>query len=238
MTKAKFVELNPVRNLTTPGTKIDSIGANEGELDPEELADRLEEIQATMASARAAVRGSRNQLGLTRDTIEAGNRAQTFSEREFARLGISVKREPILKPLLSGWVRDTIGRIDDMEDDQLAKIESIMVEGYAERWETLADRIEEEIADVTRSRAEFLARDSVLTLNGKITAERQTAAGIESYIFTTAGDERVRESHAELDGQEFRWDDPPEVGHPGEDYNCRCTAFPVVPFLDDEETDE
>ncbi|PZX44501.1 SPP1 gp7 family putative phage head morphogenesis protein [Roseinatronobacter thiooxidans] len=46
------------------------------------------------------------------------------------------------------------------------------------------------------------------------------------YIWRTCRDGKVRSSHVEREGQVFSWDDPPEGGHPGEDYNCRCTAGP------------
>lgn len=44
------------------------------------------------------------------------------------------------------------------------------------------------------------------------------------YIWHTQGDGKVRDSHAENDGKTFSWDSPPDTGHPGEDYNCRCWA--------------
>lgn len=44
------------------------------------------------------------------------------------------------------------------------------------------------------------------------------------YIWRTEGDDLVREEHAQRDGEIFAWDEPPSGGHPGEDYNCRCTA--------------
>lgn len=31
-------------------------------------------------------------------------------------------------------------------------------------------------------------------------------------------------AHAERDGKIFRWDDPPEGGHPSQDFGCRCYA--------------
>jgi uncharacterized protein with gpF-like domain len=48
------------------------------------------------------------------------------------------------------------------------------------------------------------------------------------------GDADVRESHAEVDGEVFNWNNPPtlsdgETTHPGEIYNCRCYAEPVLP---------
>ncbi len=46
------------------------------------------------------------------------------------------------------------------------------------------------------------------------------------YIWRTRGDNKVRPFHAANNGRIFAWDDPPATGHPGEDYNCRCTAEP------------
>jgi hypothetical protein len=39
----------------------------------------------------------------------------------------------------------------------------------------------------------------------------------------------VRDRHAANDDKLFRWDTPPEGGHPGQAYNCRCYAEPVAP---------
>jgi SPP1 gp7 family putative phage head morphogenesis protein len=59
---------------------------------------------------------------------------------------------------------------------------------------------------------------------------------VTEFVWTTAGDERTRESHRAIDGQTFSWDDPPVVDNeeaiPGEPPNCRCVAFPVLPELD------
>ncbi len=51
------------------------------------------------------------------------------------------------------------------------------------------------------------------------------------YIWRTRNDGKVRSSHAGREGQVFSWDDPPVGGHPGEDYNCRCTAEPYYPDI-------
>lgn len=44
------------------------------------------------------------------------------------------------------------------------------------------------------------------------------------YIWRTAGDDKVRDAHAALDGTVRNWDDSPT---PGEKYNCRCWAEPL-----------
>ncbi len=48
------------------------------------------------------------------------------------------------------------------------------------------------------------------------------------YVWRTRGDGKVRATHAANNGRIFSWDNPPPTGHPGEDYNCRCTAEPYV----------
>ncbi len=53
------------------------------------------------------------------------------------------------------------------------------------------------------------------------------------YIWRTSGDSKVRASHAANNGKVFVWGNPPETGHPGEDYNCRCTAEPYAPDVDE-----
>ena len=49
------------------------------------------------------------------------------------------------------------------------------------------------------------------------------------YIWRTRSDGKVRAAHAANNGRIFSWDTPPPMGHPGEDFNCRCTAEPYVP---------
>jgi peptidoglycan hydrolase-like protein with peptidoglycan-binding domain len=45
------------------------------------------------------------------------------------------------------------------------------------------------------------------------------------YIWRSVGDDKVRSSHAALSGTVREWADSPD---PGEDFNCRCWAEPVV----------
>jgi SPP1 gp7 family putative phage head morphogenesis protein len=86
--------------------------------------------------------------------------------------------------------------------------------------------------DVSLSRADLIARDQTLKLNGQINEIRQRNAGIDRYEWSTSRDERVREEHEALEGRVFSWSDPPEPGHPGEDFQCRCVAIPVLDELD------
>lgn len=87
--------------------------------------------------------------------------------------------------------------------------------------------------EVTESRATMIARTEIAKANSSLTQARAQYVGATHYIWRTAGDGDVRESHAEMDGKIFRFDQPPAVegegNHgPGEIYNCRCFAEPII----------
>lgn len=93
---------------------------------------------------------------------------------------------------------------------------------------TLAGKLTESFG-FSRKRAKLIARDQTAKFNSDLTKLRQEQAGIDSYEWSTSGDERVRPTHRENDGKIFRWDTPPErTGHPGHDIQCRCVALAVV----------
>jgi len=94
---------------------------------------------------------------------------------------------------------------------------------------------------ISKSRADFIARDQIGKLNGQITQMRMESIGLTMYVWETAGDERVRSTHRPMDGALCRWDDSTVLStdegktwqarpmgavqlHPGMDYQCRCTA--------------
>ena len=63
---------------------------------------------------------------------------------------------------------------------------------------------------------------------GRINAERSRALGIDRYVWRSRDDALVRHLHAERNEKIFFWDEPPEGGHPGQAYNCRCVAVPFI----------
>jgi SPP1 gp7 family putative phage head morphogenesis protein len=109
--------------------------------------------------------------------------------------------------------------------------------GSDTRVETITRRIREQTG-ATESRAVLIARTETTSLNANLTQARHEAAGITEFVWSTSRDERVRESHRELDGKRFAYDALPEIEGegrhlPGAFPRCRCVAVPVVPGLDD-----
>ena len=107
------------------------------------------------------------------------------------------------------------------------------------RYEQTAKMIQESYG-VTAKKAKFLARQETALLMTKMKETRYTDAGVHQYKWrcvTGTDAHPVRPSHKVLDGQVFRWDDPPVTtapdeparrNNPGQDYNCRCAAIPIV----------
>lgn len=86
-----------------------------------------------------------------------------------------------------------------------------------------------DLGKTTEKRAMFIARDQSSKLNAALTQARHEDVGIKKYMWSASLDERVRESHAEKDGQIFEYSNPPaDTGHPGHDFNCRCVQIPVL----------
>jgi uncharacterized protein with gpF-like domain len=113
------------------------------------------------------------------------------------------------------------------------------------RWETMVEQIQRD-GNITENRAKLIARDQTAKMNSSFNQERQQSVGIERYRWMTAEDERVRgdpsgkypdadPSHYDYERMDngmgpgvFRWDSPPEDGHPGQGINCRCVAQPII----------
>lgn len=93
----------------------------------------------------------------------------------------------------------------------------------------------ERTGDVTRSRADLIARTETTRAATSMVEARARHVGSEGYIWRTVGDVDVREIHKKLEGKFVRWDSPPVAGengeraHAGAIYNCRCWPEPVIP---------
>lgn len=125
---------------------------------------------------------------------------------------------------IKGWAEESIKRLRK-------RVWNNAMNGY--RSTDLIAEIKHDY-NVSENKAKFLARQETSLLMSKFREERYKSAGVEKYRWSTSDDVRVRTMHAKLNGQIFTWDNPPivdELGHrahPGEDFNCRCVAIPII----------
>lgn len=88
--------------------------------------------------------------------------------------------------------------------------------------------------DVTASRAMLIARTETSRAASTLTEARAKHVGSVEYIWRTSNDSDVRDSHRDVNGKVFRWDNPPSFPdghsyHPGCFPNCRCWPEPIIP---------
>jgi SPP1 gp7 family putative phage head morphogenesis protein len=139
--------------------------------------------------------------------------------------------------------------VQSLREEQVKLIKSIPLDA-AKRVQELAfeaaiaseDRREQiakmlqESEHVTENRAKLIARTETTRAHSIIQQARAEFIGSENYIWTTQRDRKVRKDHQELQGQVFKWSEPPIAdkkynrrAHPGQIYNCRCIAIPILP---------
>ena len=88
-------------------------------------------------------------------------------------------------------------------------------------------------------------------LNGQISQAQSQELGLELYVWSTSMDDRVRESHALMEGLLCRYDDATVCSYdngktwvdrpsgavqlnPGQDIQCRCVGLAFYPELEAE----
>lgn len=160
--------------------------------------------------------------------------------RPLATLGI-IRGQAEIEAAFTAAVDTNVGLITSIAPQYYDRLKQILLDHIetAQRWETLADKLREGIAQVNNLvdyRVNLIARDQTAKMAASFNEARSASVGITQYTWQTAGDERVRESHAANDGQLFSFGEPPEeTGNPGDDVNCRCVAIPYVEEAEEQE---
>ena len=165
------------------------------------------------------------------------NRVKTFNRRQqeaiFRSIFGSTPKEisradyEKIRQIWVNWNIELIHSIDrrTLENIRYALSENII---HAVDRKILVEELTESImrmAEVNEKRAALIACDQVGKLNSQLAQLEQMNQGVNSYIWVTMKDNRVRPAHREREGKRFYWDNPPSGGHPGWAIRCRCTSL-------------
>ena len=209
------------------------------EITRDDANDRLrEELARIEAEGIALIITLNVQIGEWISSVERWHsarfrgavRSQTGFDPEFLLRRLSANDE------IRAFQEWASGLIRDINADQRRRIEASVFQGFANQTPRRdISREIQAILSIGRRRAAFIARDQANKISGKFDELRHREAGIESYRWRTARDERVRDTHRRNQGRIFRWDAPPsETGHPRTEPNCRCTAEAVIEIDQDQ----
>lgn len=201
---------------------------------------------------------SRIRTGMTR-SVKAGDRVLRLLAAEVSEVnkkaffrqltGVNVwKSEPWIAPLVDSWVKTNSRLISSIPEQYLDKVaqrtHDMVRSGTSVR--DYAKELEKQYG-LSKNRANLIARTEIGKLNGQLSKARSEKVGIDEYEWSSSADERVRKSHAVLNGKICKYSDPTVyrerdepgvwkmrssigayVGIPGEDYQCRCDAIADV----------
>ena len=134
----------------------------------------------------------------------------------------------VIKQFKDEYLKTTSLPINNMEQRAIERLRKkllplVMEEGYTQ--DDLSQVIQNEFG-MTKRHADFLARQETKLIKSKMIKDRAVNTGHTRYIWQTAGDQRVRDTHRALNGKIFDFNNPPIIdelgnrGNPGEDYNC------------------
>ena len=145
-----------------------------------------------------------------------------------------------LTDFLDAQVSKNVSLIKSIPQEYFKSIETVVMNGVANglRFEEIAKQIGgiKGISSVNgklQNRIKLIARNETSNINSSINKRRQELLEIKEFKWVTANDgDRVRPSHAKINGNIYNWDDLPIVDgvktFPGQPINCRCIAIPVI----------
>ena len=166
------------------------------------------------------------------------NRGNTQNQQEVSKnlknqtgidLSAYLGNSPRIAEKVNAMTTANIQLIKSIRSQYLDKVQNAVTQAMVNG--TLNKDLVQQIKDIgktTEKRAIFIARDQSSKLNAALTQARHEDVGIKKYMWSTSLDERVRDSHADKEGQIFEYANPPaDTGNPGHGVNCRCVAIPV-----------
>lgn len=246
-TKAPWGNQKPTQRLDARETQGEQAKKNQKERAKYRMAI-IAQVTAELDGWFERLKGaleSRMKIFRVRDrlnTVANVNRKLTVKEWKKVigkTLGINILEDyydgEYFREALEKWVNENVDLIVIIPNDMLDDMKRVILESYlnGDTVTSITKKIER-CYGVTKSHARLIASDQMGKLSSQLSRYQQTKAGVSKYVWRTAGDNRVRETHKALDRKTFSWDNPPVVDkkgrrcHPGEDYHCRCIAVPVL----------
>lgn len=200
-----------------------------------EAHDTTVGLQAFISGLAQQVRELASRTGVS---VSAAYEAEERRQRNRLAQSVKSKFKVDAENLMSAAdVRDEIlvsvqatsAQVRGLGEEVVKRLEFNILDAAAKGQSTkvLEERLKKEVK-AAKTRARMIARYQSASFTSVLAKSRQDQFGIDDYIWQTAMDERVRPVHAQREGKRFSWDDPPAGGHPGEDFNCRCIAVPII----------
>lgn len=202
-------------------------------------ASDVQQIRSLVDRARAKFEAVINTNELESIAQDFGERTSVAQRQLFARqaraaLGIDpVLLDKKIPTIIDHFVGENVSLIKTLGSNTFDQVEKMTTRAVTSgiRHEELAEDLEERF-DISERHARLVARDQVGKLTAQVSQSRAEDLGLSQFTWETAGDERVRPEHEDLEGDTFDYGEgAPGEGMPGEPICCRCSASPIFDDL-------
>lgn len=188
---------------------------------------------------------ARKAKGLAETMLAQTERAATagvYSSLKALSGGLSLKASIVTPDMVDTFkaiISENVGLIKSISTDYLNQVQGSVMRSIA-NGNGLADLVPalEKYDGMTHRRAHNIALDQTRKAYNNVARDKMQALGVAEYEWIhSGGSNQPRQDHIEMDGNVYRFDDPPvideatgERGIPGQAPNCRCTMRPVFRF--------
>ena len=181
----------------------------------------------------------------------ASRKMDDFAEKTVGRsIGYIPNQSKIREDFVSAFVANCKSAAEDQKKDIANAVYRSRMFPDGKKG-GLVKKINEINEKYTAKKSKFIARNETGNLNAAVQRSQMEGAGFEMYTWMSMPDGVTRDTHRAMNGLVCRWDDPTVysddggktwherkgsmfIGQPGQDYNCRCTAVPFDPELEDD----
>lgn len=150
------------------------------------------------------------------------------------------KLDPDTREILKATIEENVGLIKSIPQKYLGQVQGAVMRSITSK-NGMNDLIPQlqKYKGITYRRARFIASDQTRKANANLSTGRLQKLGVEKFEWIHTASPHPRHLHEKLDGQIFRFDNPPIIqkdpeirGLPAQLPGCRCKALPVFEFGD------
>lgn len=210
------------------------LAISEANIKAAQLKDKIDDFLKAIEGKKLAVPELEPFFG---NTISGLNKQFAKTTKVLTGQDLEIPLRPdLMEKMKEAYTENLDMYISDWQDKQVLRLRKKVAQNVETgfRAEQLIKDIQAE-KRVSYNKAKFLAKQETSLMVSKYRQVRYEDIGIRRYQWSTSHDQRVRPDHAHLQGKIFRFDQPPVTdlhtmarNNPGEDFNCRCIAIPVL----------
>lgn len=193
---------------------------------------------------KVAKDATEKMMSRTLKAVDASAKATLKELSKHATLDPNVAMTGIMREMIAASTEEAVGLIKLIPQKYHTEVQTAVMrsiaggEGMKDLVPFLTDKYNGNIRH-----ARNVAMDQTRKVYTQLSAARMQAAGVKEFKWLhTSGSKEPRQSHIELSGKIFRYDDPPLIGKMyGKDVygiggmlpHCRCVCRPILNFDDE-----